>query len=255
MHALCVYVCACVSEPHARFYAAQIVLAFEYLHSLDLVYRDLKPENLLIDPQGYIKASIDDVCLASRGMEPPWRLTVDVRSPLVAVVSSCRHISIYPFLPYNLTNGNRRFAFKVKEDVAVHWRSEVTTVGKFINYHHLLQILWRCTTNCRTWSCSRVWFLLIVFVWRRFSRGTETAGKFVRLVRVLKPIILSVNKHRWRMPACCLSVLIRTRFIVFQLIRCYCILLACGLLRKSTVLVSPIIPRISFLKSWRGPPA
>lgn len=43
------------SEHHSRFYAAQIVLVLEYLHHLDIMYRDLKPENLLVDTMGYLK--------------------------------------------------------------------------------------------------------------------------------------------------------------------------------------------------------
>ena len=39
----------------ARFYAAEILLAFEHLHSKNFVYRDLKPENLLIGKDGHIK--------------------------------------------------------------------------------------------------------------------------------------------------------------------------------------------------------
>ena len=39
----------------AKFYSSEVMLAFEYLHSLDIVYRDLKPENLLLDVQGHIR--------------------------------------------------------------------------------------------------------------------------------------------------------------------------------------------------------
>ena len=39
----------------ARFYSTQVVSMFESLHSKDIVYRDLKPENLLVTPNGYLK--------------------------------------------------------------------------------------------------------------------------------------------------------------------------------------------------------
>lgn len=44
-----------LSEPSARFYAASVVYAFTTLHSQKIAYRDLKPENLVMDSDGFVK--------------------------------------------------------------------------------------------------------------------------------------------------------------------------------------------------------
>ncbi|CAF1216991.1 unnamed protein product [Adineta steineri] len=60
------------TEDMTRFYAAQIVLAFEYLHHLGVIYRDLKPENLLFSSDGYLKMT--DFGFAKRVKDRTWTL-------------------------------------------------------------------------------------------------------------------------------------------------------------------------------------
>jgi len=42
-------------EKTARFYTGCVVEGFAYMHSKNIIYRDLKPENLVLDSRGYLK--------------------------------------------------------------------------------------------------------------------------------------------------------------------------------------------------------
>ena len=52
---VCFYFRGSFDDTTTRFYTGCVLEAFTYLHNKGIVYRDLKPENLLLDNHGYAK--------------------------------------------------------------------------------------------------------------------------------------------------------------------------------------------------------
>ncbi|CAH1446485.1 unnamed protein product [Lactuca virosa] len=96
----------CLDEDVARVYIAEVVLALEYLHSLRVVHRDLKPDNLLIAHDGHIK--LTDFGLSKVGL---INSTDDLSGPAVSgtsLLGEGEHESQSSFLSESESQQERR---------------------------------------------------------------------------------------------------------------------------------------------------
>lgn len=59
-----------LKESAVRFYAAEVILALEYLHHMGFIYRDLKPENILMRENGHISLTDFDLSKQAHPVAP-----------------------------------------------------------------------------------------------------------------------------------------------------------------------------------------
>ncbi|ORY30015.1 kinase-like domain-containing protein, partial [Naematelia encephala] len=160
----------CLSEEHAKFYAAEVIAALEYLHLNGYIYRDLKPENILLHQSGHIMLSDFDLSKQSgepggapagiKQAGPNGAILVDTRSCIAdfrtnsfvgteeyiapEVIKGCGHTSavdwwtlgilvyemIFATTPFKGPNRNATFANVLRNEVGFPETPPVTSLCK-----------------------------------------------------------------------------------------------------------------------------
>lgn len=126
------------NEEWASFYLAEIALALGYLHNFKVIYRDLKPENVLLAADGHVK--LTDFGLCKQDVQPEERAltfcgTVEYMAPeVIRQRGHNKEVDWWSLgtLMYDMINGSPPFQGENREDTI----RKVTT-GRLTLYTHM----------------------------------------------------------------------------------------------------------------------
>ncbi|RZC92021.1 hypothetical protein C5167_027907 [Papaver somniferum] len=96
------------SVASAKFYAAETLLALEYLHMMGIVYRDLKPENVLVRDEGHIMLSDFDLSLKCEVVPKLVQSSKPSVEAIANCVTTCGSTPMQPVLSCFSASSNKK---------------------------------------------------------------------------------------------------------------------------------------------------
>jgi len=108
------------SEKRARFYAAQVLLGLEHVHSKNVIYRDMKLENVLLDHYGHCRLSDLGLAVVTTVKIKGYAGTPGYTSPEMIKnrpYGTATDIFSYGVMLYRMLCGNKPFKGKTESDL------------------------------------------------------------------------------------------------------------------------------------------
>jgi len=103
-------------EQRARFYAAEVLLGLEHIHSKGIIYRDMKLENVLLDEQGHCRISDLGLAVKTKDKVKGYAGTPGYTAPEVITNKPYNHLAdffSYGVMVYRFLSGKKPFAKRI----------------------------------------------------------------------------------------------------------------------------------------------